>query len=158
EIRRDTEIVLNESAAQRAAALRILSAALDEAVRVAHQEIGPRIAAVGGASEAELSVLAEGVDQVDLHPHHIPPDGDFVPAANPVNAVGEVEVLTVERARMSGAHAEIARNLDDDLRRIGGRDGHSQAGKTVRGAAQDCAVNPVEGKDEAVEQRGPDIV
>src|SRR5262249_55698077 len=158
QIRCDPEIVLNKCAAQSAAALRILTTALDEPVGEAHQIIRARIAAIRRAAEAELPVLAESVDQVDLHSHHVPADSNFMTAANPVNAVCEMKILTIEGARMPCAHAEIASDLDNDLGRIGGRNRYSQARQTEGRAAQDRAMNPVERKNEAVEQRGMDVV
>ena len=104
----DAIVVLEEQAAKCAAPGRVFAAALDEAIDSAQHEIGPRIAAVARPAEAEVAILPERIDQIHLHLHQIAADRDLMSSLDPVQAVGEVEILTIEMPGMSGADAEVS--------------------------------------------------
>ena len=78
-----------------------------KALDSSEQEIGARIAAVGGSAETEAPGLPVRIVQVDHHAQEIAADRELVRAADPVKGVGEVIVLALEVARGAGADAEV---------------------------------------------------
>src|SRR5262249_55222007 len=63
----DPEVVLHEPAGQSAAPRGVLAAALDEPVHLAQEKIGERVARKTRAAETKVSILAVGIDQINIH-------------------------------------------------------------------------------------------
>src|SRR5882672_10048163 len=72
-------------------------------------------------------------------------------ALDPVNAVGNMEILAIEVAGMAGVNAEVAGYCNHQLRRRGGSDVNSDVLRTERSAATNLSVVAVIGNNQVVQ-------